>query len=102
MPFPPNAKFNRHIARFLTDMPPQEQLRVLRDHYLALLRLEIDEFGVKTTKVRHLIGRLGEIHAALLVGGEMGTNVRCCLLRSLIIRTLQSRLNQSQARPETP
>ena len=56
-------------------MPSHEQLKVLRDHYLTLLRLEIDEFGVKPTEVRHLIGRLGEIHATLLVGGEMAREV---------------------------
>ncbi len=48
-----------------------EQLRILRDKYLELIRLEVEQFGVKPTEVRHLIGRLGELHCALEVGGRL-------------------------------
>jgi len=48
-----------------------ERLVALRDQYLQLVRLEIDEFGVKPTEVRHLIGRLGEFECALMVGGTL-------------------------------
>ncbi|MEM6484420.1 MAG: hypothetical protein AAF662_05490 [Pseudomonadota bacterium] len=43
----------------------------LRDRYLALVLLEVEEFGVKATEVRHLIGRLGEFECALQVNGEL-------------------------------
>jgi hypothetical protein len=48
-----------------------ERLVALRDQYLQLVRLEVEEFGVKPTEVRHLIGRLGEFECALLVGGTL-------------------------------
>lgn len=48
-----------------------EQLQILRDKYLELIRLEVDQFNVKPTEVRHLIGRLGEFHCALEVGGTL-------------------------------
>jgi hypothetical protein len=48
-----------------------DRLRVLHDRYLELVRLEIDEFGVKPTEVRHLIGRLGEFFCALHVEGSL-------------------------------
>lgn len=48
-----------------------DRLVALRDQYLQLVRLEIDEFGVKPTEVRHLIGRLGEFECALMVGGTL-------------------------------
>ena len=48
-----------------------ERLVALRDQYLQLVRLEVEEFGVKPTEVRHLIGRLGEFECAILVGGTL-------------------------------
>mgnify|MGYP001765020311 CR=1 FL=1 len=51
------------------------QLDILRHQYLALLKLEVEAFGVQPTEVRHLIGRLGEIHAALLVKGQLAHKV---------------------------
>ncbi|MCX7562846.1 hypothetical protein OS176_04705 [Xanthomonadaceae bacterium XH05] len=48
-----------------------EQLQILRDKYLELIRLEVDQFNVKPTEVRHLIGRLGELQCALEVGGTL-------------------------------
>lgn len=51
------------------------QLDTLRQQYLVLLKLEVDTFGVQPTEVRHLIGRLGEMHAALPVKGQMARQV---------------------------
>lgn len=52
-------------------MITKDRLIVLRDQYLKLIKLEIEEFGVKPTEVRHLIGRLGEFECALIVEGEL-------------------------------
>lgn len=52
-------------------MITQERLVALRDQYLELVRLEVEEFGVKATEVRHLIGRLGEFECALIVKGTL-------------------------------
>ena len=46
-----------------------ERIVALRDQYLSLIKLEVEEFGVKPTEVRHLIGRLGEFECAIIVGG---------------------------------
>ena len=48
-----------------------EKTKVLYEKYLDLIRLEISEFGVKPTEVRHLIGRLGEFYCALSVDGAL-------------------------------
>ena len=48
-----------------------DRIRVLYNKYLELVKLEIDEFGVKPTEVRHLIGRLGEFYCALTVHGAL-------------------------------
>lgn len=48
-----------------------DQIQKLYDKYLELIQLEINEFGVKPTEVRHLIGRLGEFHCALQLGGTL-------------------------------
>lgn len=48
-----------------------ERIQVLYDRYFELVKLEIDEFGVKPTEVRHLIGRLGEFYCALKVKGVL-------------------------------
>jgi hypothetical protein len=48
-----------------------ENIRILYEKYLALIRLETVEFGVKPTEVRHLIGRLGEFHCALSIDGSL-------------------------------
>ena len=52
-----------------------DQIRILHAKCLDLLRLEIDEFKVKPTEVRHLIGRLGKFHCALTVGGRLAPEV---------------------------
>lgn len=52
-------------------MITNDRLIALRDQYLKLIKLEIEEFGVKPTEVRHLIGRLGEFECALIVGGAL-------------------------------
>jgi hypothetical protein len=52
-------------------MISEEQIRVLYEKYFELIKLEISEFGVKPTEVRHLIGRLGEFHCALAVNGTL-------------------------------
>lgn len=48
-----------------------DRIQQLFDKYLELIRLEIAEFGVKPTEVRHLIGRVGEFYCALQVGGTL-------------------------------
>ena len=48
-----------------------ERVQELRDRYDELLRLEVSEFGVKPTEVRHLVGRLAEFECALIVGGTL-------------------------------
>lgn len=50
-----------------------DRIRVLYEKYLDLIRLEIEEFGVKPTEVRHLIGRLGEFYCALMVEGTLAS-----------------------------
>lgn len=52
-------------------MLPPDRLEFLRNRYLELVKLEIEEFGVKPTEVRHLIGRLGEFECALRVSGTL-------------------------------
>ena len=39
--------------------------------YLALVKLEVEEFGAKPTEVRHLLGRLGEFECEFIVGGTL-------------------------------
>lgn len=53
----------------------QEQIYELYIRYLDLINLEIKEFGVKPTEVRHLIGRLGEFFCALSVNGKLSSTV---------------------------
>ena len=48
-----------------------EQIEILYQKYSDLVKLEISEFGVKPTEVRHLIGRLGEFYCALKVSGKL-------------------------------
>ena len=48
-----------------------ERIVALRDQYLSLIKLEVEEFGVKPTEIRHLIGRLGEFECAIIVGGTL-------------------------------
>jgi len=52
-------------------MISQEQIKILYKKYLELIDLEIREFGVKPTEVRHLIGRLGEFFCAIKTGGAL-------------------------------
>ena len=71
-----------------------DRIQQLYDKYLELVRLEIVEFGVKPTEVRHLIGRLGEFHCALQVGGTLaylanqhGFDVVCRNGRRISVKT---------------
>lgn len=71
-----------------------EQIRILYDKYLELIKLEVEAFGVKPTEVRHLIGRLGEFHCALEVGGKLahtpnqqGFDVVCKNGRRISVKT---------------
>lgn len=70
------------------------QVQQLYDKYLELIQLEIIEFGVKPTEVRHLIGRLGEFYCALRVGGTLahvanqhGFDVICSKGRRISVKT---------------
>jgi len=49
----------------------RKQIKYLYGQYLELVRLEVQEFGVKPTEVRHLIGRLAEFHCAIETGGTL-------------------------------
>ena len=71
-----------------------DQIKHLYDNYLELIRLEIDEFGVKPTEVRHLIGRIGEFHCAIQVNGTLthlanqhGFDVVCSKGRRISVKT---------------
>lgn len=71
-----------------------EQLGLLYDRYLELLRLEVEVLGVSPTEARHLIGRLGEFHCALQVGGTLahttnqhGFDVVCPRGRRISVKT---------------
>lgn len=71
-----------------------ERIQQLHDKYLELIRLEIAEFGVKPTEVRHLVGRLGEFHCALQVDGTLahlanqhGFDVVCREGRRISVKT---------------
>ena len=71
-----------------------DRIQQLYDKYLELIRLKIVEFGVKPTEVRHLIGRLGEFHCALQVGGTLaylanqhGFDVVCRNGRRISVKT---------------
>ncbi|MEC9357152.1 MAG: hypothetical protein VX836_04665 [Pseudomonadota bacterium] len=75
-----------------------DRIQVLYDRYLDLVRTEIDEFGVKATEVRHLIGRLGELHCALAVRGTLahvanqhGFDVVCTRGRRISVKTTAQR-----------
>jgi hypothetical protein len=50
-----------------------DKIKELYEQYYALIKLEIEEFGVKATEVRHLIGRIGEFYCALKVGGALAS-----------------------------
>jgi len=52
-------------------MITSDQIKILYEKYLELIHLEVLEFGVKPTEVRHLIGRLGEFYSALKVNGTL-------------------------------
>ena len=39
------------------------------EKYMDIVKLEVEQFGCKSTEVRHLIGRLGEFFCALQVNG---------------------------------
>lgn len=70
------------------------QISRLYEKYLELIKLEVEEFGVKPTEVRHLIGRLGEFHCALEAGGTLaqtpnqhGFDVICPKGRKISVKT---------------
>jgi len=52
-------------------MIEQEKIKSFYDKYFEILKLEIKELGCKPTELRHLIGRLGEFHCAMLTNGEL-------------------------------
>ncbi len=71
-----------------------DRIQQLYDKYSELISLEILEFGVKPTEVRHLIGRLGEFYCALQVGGSLahlanqhGFDVVCSQGRRISVKT---------------
>ena len=71
-----------------------DRIQELHDKYLELITLETLEFGVKPTEVRHLIGRLGEFHCALQIGGNLahlanqhGFDVVCSKNRRISVKT---------------
>lgn len=75
-------------------MISRDRIAHLHDRYLELVRLEVEEFGVKPTEVRHLIGRLGEFYCALHVGGTLshrsnqhGFDVVCSQGRRVSVKT---------------
>jgi hypothetical protein len=55
-------------------MITRRKIKDLYKYYLEIVRLEVDECGVKPTEVRHLIGRLGEFYCALKVKGVLAHN----------------------------
>lgn len=52
-----------------------QQIKIMYEKYMEIVKLEIEEFGCKSTEVRHLIGRLGEFFCALHVNGRLGHEV---------------------------
>ena len=75
-------------------MITSDRIQQLYDKYLELIKLEVMEFGVKPTEVRHLIGRLGEFYCALQVGGTLahlanqhGFDVICSKGRRISVKT---------------
>lgn len=48
-----------------------QALAALHAQYLALLHWEVQALGVQPTALVHLLGRLGEFHCALQVGGQL-------------------------------
>jgi hypothetical protein len=70
------------------------QIHQLFKKYSELIDLEILEFGVKPTEVRHLIGRLGEFYCAIKVNGSLahtsnqhGFDVICDKGRRISVKT---------------
>lgn len=71
-----------------------EQLQLLYDRYLEILKMEVEVLGVSPTEARHLIGRVGEFHCALQVGGTLahtpnqhGFDVICPRGRRISVKT---------------
>jgi hypothetical protein len=52
-----------------------QQIKTMYEKYMEIVKLEIEEFGCKSTEVRHLIGRLGEFFCALHVNGKLAHEV---------------------------
>lgn len=53
-----------------------ENVQPLYEKYFDLVRFEVENFGVKPTEIRHLIGRLGEFYCVKETKGALpvGTN----------------------------
>lgn len=47
------------------------EIDILFDKYMDLLKFEVEKFNFKPTELRHLIGRLGEIFCAKQVNGRL-------------------------------
>ena len=41
---------------------------------LAMLKQEVETFGVSATETRHLVGRIGELYACVITNGQMAPN----------------------------
>lgn len=52
-------------------MPTKEQIELLYLKYLDVIKWEINDLGCNPTEVRHLIGRLGEFHCAIVTDGSL-------------------------------
>lgn len=75
-----------------------DRLQQLFDKYYELIHLEVFEFGVKPTEIRHLIGRIGEFYCALQIGGTLahlanqhGFDVICPGGRRVSVKTTAQR-----------
>jgi hypothetical protein len=55
------------------NMLTKNQIKILYDKYLEIIKLETIELGCSPTEVRHLIGRLGEFYCALKTNGTLAS-----------------------------
>lgn len=53
----------------------KEQIKLLYQKYLDIIRLETIELGCAPTEVRHLIGRLGEFYCAIKTNGTLAREI---------------------------
>jgi hypothetical protein len=47
------------------------EIEILFDRYMELLKFEVERFAFKPTELKHLIGRLGELYCAKEVNGNL-------------------------------